>query len=107
MIASPTGSAPDRSLGCEGTERASSGYAGPMARLGILHETRYSYARPVGFGAHRLLIRPRDSHAIRISEASLQTSLPGETRWTYDAAGNCVCWFTPRGEADSLVITSR
>jgi YD repeat-containing protein len=78
-----------------------------MARLGILHETRYSYARPVGFGAHRLLIRPRDSHAIRISEASLQTSLPGETRWTYDAAGNCVCWFTPRGEADSLTITSR
>lgn len=78
-----------------------------MARLGILHETRYSYARPVGFGAHRLLIRPRDSHAIRIREASLQTSLPGATRWTYDAVGNCVCWFTPRGEADSLTITSR
>ena len=78
-----------------------------MARLSILHETRYSYARPVGFGAHRLLIRPRDSHAIRISDASLQTSLPGETRWTYDAVGNCVCWFTPRGEAESLTITSR
>jgi YD repeat-containing protein len=78
-----------------------------MARLGILHETRYSYARPVGFGAHRLLIRPRDSHAIRIVEASLQTSLPGQTRWTYDAVGNCVCWFTPQGEADSLTITSR
>lgn len=78
-----------------------------MARLGIFHETRYSYARPVGFGAHRLLIRPRDSHAIRISDASLQTSLPGETRWTYDAVGNCVCWFTPQGQADSLTITSR
>jgi len=78
-----------------------------MARLGILHETRYDYARPVGFGAHRLLIRPRDSHAIRIVEASLQTSLPGATRWTYDAVGNCVCWFTPKGEADSLTITSR
>uniref|UniRef100_B0T4S4 Transglutaminase domain protein n=1 Tax=Caulobacter sp. (strain K31) TaxID=366602 RepID=B0T4S4_CAUSK len=78
-----------------------------MARLGILHETRYAYGRPVGFGAHRLLIRPRDSHAIRIVEASLQTSLPGDTRWTYDAAGNCVCWFTPRGQADSLTITSR
>ena len=78
-----------------------------MARLGILHETRYAYARPVGFGAHRLLIRPRDSHAIRIVEASLQTSLPGATRWTYDAVGNCVCWFTPQGEADSLTITSR
>jgi hypothetical protein len=49
----------------------------PDGAAGILHETRYSYARPVGFGAHRLLIRPRDSHAIRIVEASLQTSLPG------------------------------
>ena len=78
-----------------------------MARLGILHETRYAYARPVGFGAHRLLIRPRDSHAIRIVEASLQTSLPGPTRWTYDAVGNCVCWFTPQGQANSLTITSR
>ena len=78
-----------------------------MARLGILHETRYAYAQPVGFGAHRLLIRPRDSHAIRIVEASLQTSLPGATRWTYDAVGNCVCWFTPEGRADSLTITSR
>jgi YD repeat-containing protein len=78
-----------------------------MARLGILHETRYAYARPIGFGTHRLLIRPRDSHAIRIVEASLQTSLPGATRWTYDAVGNCVCWFTPQGEADGLTITSR
>ncbi|MBO9709016.1 MAG: transglutaminase family protein [Caulobacter sp.] len=78
-----------------------------MTRLGILHETRYVYARPVGFGAHRLLIRPRDSHAIRIVEASLQTSLPGPTRWTYDAAGNCLCWFTPQGEANGLTITSR
>jgi YD repeat-containing protein len=78
-----------------------------MARLSILHETRYSYARPVGFGAHKLLIRPRDSHAIRISQASLETSLPGETRWTYDAVGNCVCWFAPKGEADGLTITSR
>jgi YD repeat-containing protein len=78
-----------------------------MTRLGILHETHYAYAQPVGFGTHRLLIRPRDSHAIRIVEASLRTSLPGETRWTYDAVGNCVCWFTPHGQADSLTITSR
>ncbi|MDB5454650.1 MAG: transglutaminase domain protein [Caulobacter sp.] len=78
-----------------------------MARLSIHHETRYDYDRPVGFGAHRLLIRPRDSHACRIVEASLQTSPPGHTRWTYDAVGNCVCWFTPLGEARSLTITSR
>lgn len=77
-----------------------------MVRLSILHETRYSYARPVAFGPHRLLIRPRDSHAIRIVEASLATSLPGTTRWSYDANGNCVCTFQPEGEADHLTITS-
>ena len=77
-----------------------------MARLSIHHETRYDYERPVGFGAHRLLIRPRDSHAIRLRDASLRTSLPGPTRWTYDAVGNCVCWFSPEGQANSLVITS-
>lgn len=78
-----------------------------MVRLGIIHETRYSYERPVTFGPHRLLIRPRDSHAIRIVEASLVTSLPGATRWSYDANGNCVCTFHPEGEADHLAITSR
>ena len=51
-----------------------------MTHLTILHETRYSYERPVGFGAHRLLLRPRDSHAIRVVEASLTMSSPGEVR---------------------------
>lgn len=78
-----------------------------MTRLTILHETRYSYERPVRFGQHRLLLRPRDSHAIRVLEASLSLSPPGETRWVYDALGNCVCLFEPAGEARSLTIASR
>ncbi|MBU4435286.1 MAG: transglutaminase family protein [Alphaproteobacteria bacterium] len=78
-----------------------------MARLKILHETRYDYERPVSFGAHRLLIRPRDSHALRIVEASLKVSPPGPTRWTYDASGNCVCLFQPTGQSTSLIIVSQ
>ncbi|WP_419254836.1 transglutaminase family protein [Caulobacter sp. ErkDOM-YI] len=77
-----------------------------MARLRILHETRYDYDRPVRFGTHRLLIRPRDSHALRIVQASLYVTPPGPTRWTYDANGNCVCLFNPRGESTSLSIIS-
>ncbi|WP_411287702.1 transglutaminase family protein [Phenylobacterium sp.] len=77
-----------------------------MARLIIRHETRYTYERPVGFAPHRLLVRPRDSHAIRIVRAALTLSPPGATRWLYDALGNSVCWFTPRGEASSLSIVS-
>ena len=77
-----------------------------MSRFQIRHETRYDYERRVSFGPHRLLLRPRDSHAIRLRSAHLSLTPPGETRWSYDALGNCVCTFTPTGEARSLVIVS-
>ncbi len=76
-----------------------------MARLCIHHETLYAYERPVRFAPHRLLVRPRDSHAIRIVEASL-TLPPGKTRWQYDALGNSICWFEPTNESTSLSIVS-
>ena len=50
----------------------------PMTCLTIRHETLYSYERPVGFSPHRLLVRPRDSHATRIVEAS---PIPGHRRF--------------------------
>ncbi len=78
-----------------------------MARVTILHETCYRYERPVRFGQHRLMLRPRDSHAIRVIEARLMFSPPGETRWVYDALGNCVCLFDPGRESRELTITSR
>ena len=78
-----------------------------MARLTILHETRYSYDQPVRFGQHRLMLRPRDSHAIRVIEARLAVSPPGRTRWVYDALGNCVCLFQPEAPGRSLSIISR
>ncbi|MES2896291.1 MAG: transglutaminase family protein [Pseudomonadota bacterium] len=77
-----------------------------MTRLTIRHETRYDYDKPVGFGPHRLLVRPRDSHATRIVHASLSFSPAGETRWQYDALGNCVCLLTPHGQATALSIVS-
>jgi transglutaminase-like putative cysteine protease len=77
-----------------------------MPRLTIRHETLYNYERPVRFARHRLLVRPRDSHAIRIVDAALTLSPPGDTHWTYDAMGNSVCWFAPSGEARSLSIVS-
>lgn len=78
-----------------------------MTRLTITHETRYSYERPVAFGPQRLLLRPRDSHAVRVVEASLSVSPGGQTRWVFDAFGNCVCLFTPEGLSDHLTIVSR
>ena len=77
-----------------------------MARLCIRHETLYTYERPVRFAAHRLLVRPRDSHATRVVDAHLTLSPPGETRWLYDAMGNSVCIFEPNGESRALSIVS-
>ena len=77
-----------------------------MARLSIRHETFYGYEKPVRFATHRLLVRPRDSHAIRVVEAVLTVSPPGDTHWQYDALGNSVCLFTPRGTSTGLSIVS-
>jgi len=77
-----------------------------MTRLGIRHETLYRYGQPVAFGPQRLLVRPRDSHADRLVEASLELSPPGDTRWVYDALGNCLCWYQPIGQASELRIVS-
>lgn len=78
-----------------------------MTCIQIRHETRYNYRRPVSFGPHRLLVRPRDSHAVRVLGASLSFDPSGTTHWMYDALGNSVCWLQPQGEADSLSIVSQ
>ncbi len=77
-----------------------------MTRLLIRHETRYAYERPVGFGPQRLLLRPRDSHGLRVERTALTLSPQGQARWTYDALGNCVCWFQPVGEAGAMTVVS-
>ena len=77
-----------------------------MSRLSIRHETLYAYDRPVGFGPWRLLMRPLDSHAIRVVEASLEFEPFGRTRWGYDAYGNSICWFTPDSPSHRLRVVS-
>jgi transglutaminase-like putative cysteine protease len=77
-----------------------------MSRLLIRHETFYEYERPVVFSTHRLLLRPRDSHAIRLIDASLELSPQGPTHWVYDALGNCLCWYSPQGEFNQMRIVS-
>ena len=42
--------------------------------LTIRHVTTYHYRRPVAFGEHRMMLRPRDSHDQRVIGASLEIS---------------------------------
>jgi len=76
-----------------------------VPRLRIRHETTYTYSEPVRFGDWRLLVRPLDTHATRLIEASLETP-PGRLKWTYDAYGNCVCHLTPAVMADRLSVVN-
>lgn len=77
-----------------------------MSRLIIRHETRYTYEREVALGPHELLLRPRGGHALRVVEGSLTFSPRGETRWRYDAYGNCVCQLTPLEPAAEFMVLS-
>ena len=53
----------------------------------------------------RLLMRPLDTHATRLISASLETP-PSETKWVYDAYGNCVCFLQPQGQASFLKVVN-
>jgi transglutaminase-like putative cysteine protease len=77
-----------------------------MRRLSVTHLTTYRYAEPVAFGPHRMMLRPRDSHEMRLISATLTTSLPAELLWTYDLFGNVVCTALFQGMTDELSIES-
>ncbi|HUW74474.1 MAG TPA: transglutaminase family protein [Methyloceanibacter sp.] len=78
-----------------------------MRTLQIDHRTRYTYDRPVAFGVHRLMIRPRDGHDMRILDSSLVVTPGADVHWAFDTFGNSVALLTFHEEADELVIASR
>jgi transglutaminase-like putative cysteine protease len=47
-----------------------------MASLTIRHVTTYRYRKPVAFGEHRLMFRPRDTHGQKVMTAHLAISPP-------------------------------
>jgi transglutaminase-like putative cysteine protease len=61
-----------------------------MKILTVRHATTYRYAEPVQFGEHRLMMRPRDSHDLRLLRSQLTLSPPGAVRWMHDVFGNSV-----------------
>ena len=62
-----------------------------MTTFGVRHITTYRYHRPVRFGEHQLMFRPRDSPDQRLYRAELLVDpAPTEVRWVHDVFGNCV-----------------
>ncbi|CAH0342488.1 hypothetical protein RHI9324_04211 [Rhizobium sp. CECT 9324] len=62
-----------------------------MTIFSVRHVTEYRYKRPVHFGEHRLMFRPRDSYDQRLLDATLLCDPhPQQIRWIQDVFGNCV-----------------
>jgi transglutaminase-like putative cysteine protease len=61
-----------------------------MAILNVRHTTTYRYGRPVRLGDHRLMLRPHDSHDLRLIRTNLKCSPAGVLRWHYDVFGNSI-----------------
>ena len=77
-----------------------------MKLLTVRHATIYRYAAPVMFGQHRLMLRPRDSHDLRLVDAELALSPPGTLRWLHDVFGNSVALVDFAEPAAELTIVS-
>jgi len=62
-----------------------------MPILSVRHETTYHYNRPVAFGEHRMMLRPRDDDDQKVIETEIEiTPRPRQLAWTRDSFGNHV-----------------
>jgi transglutaminase-like putative cysteine protease len=78
-----------------------------MTLLAVRHITTYQYKEPVGFGEHRMMLRPLECHDQRVLESKLQiTPKPTNLRWTQDVFGNHVAIARFAGRARALRFES-
>jgi transglutaminase-like putative cysteine protease len=78
-----------------------------MPLLRVHHKTEYRYACPVAFGEHRIMVRPTDSHDLRLFFAELEiTPKPASLRRIHDVFGNSVAIASFREPADTLTFDS-
>jgi transglutaminase-like putative cysteine protease len=78
-----------------------------MPLLTIHHKTKYRYAHPVAFGEHRIMLRPRDGHDLRVLSGRLEIApQPMSLRWIHDVFGNSVAIATFDERAETLSVVS-
>ncbi|KPJ95732.1 MAG: cysteine protease [Gammaproteobacteria bacterium SG8_15] len=77
-----------------------------MQRLSISHLTEYLFAQPVTLEPHRLFLRPREGHDVRITSSTLSISPTYKTKWHRDVYDNSVAVVTFEEPADRLSILS-
>jgi len=77
-----------------------------MKQLKIRHLTRYEYSEPVELYTHRLLIRPRVGHDIRMDSSSLSITPPCTVKWQRDLYNNSVAIVSFHEKSSVLEISS-
>ena len=77
-----------------------------MLRLHIYHRTAYSYSQPVTFGQHRLVLRPREGHDLRIVDMHVQIEPAHEVTWVRDVYGNSLALVDFAVPAERLEIVN-
>ena len=79
-----------------------------MPFLNLSHVTTYRYKRPVSFGEHRIMVRPRESYDQHLLDATLTIDPePSDVRWLQDVFGNAVAIATFDRRAERLVFDSK
>jgi len=61
-----------------------------MSWLRLRHTTVYQYSGLVTIGPHRLVVRPREGHDLRVEDFALRCEPEGEVEWCRDIFGNSV-----------------
>jgi transglutaminase-like putative cysteine protease len=77
-----------------------------MRRIEITHITRYEYAEPVEFLTHKLHVRPREGHDIRIESSRLNILPAYKIRWERDIYSNSVALVDFLDKSRTLEIIS-
>lgn len=79
-----------------------------MPVVSIRHSTTYRYRAAVGFGEHRMMLRPLEAFDQRLLSAEIDISPdPSLMQHLHDSSGACVGVARFEGRADRLVFDSR
>ncbi len=77
-----------------------------MPRHRIEHGTIYTYRRPVVFGQHRLVLRPREGHDLIVERMTLSITPAHRMVWARDVYNNSVVIVDFVEQADRLEVRS-
>ena len=75
-----------------------------LRTLRLRHLTEYRYRKPVRFGPHRVLVRPREGHDLRIVGGRVEIEPTAQIRYLRDVYGNSLAVLDFAEPADRLRI---